>query len=759
MTTELLSERASDYRSQLTKAARRYAERTGRRERNKAVLAANGVLYADDPERVEKRLARLGADWSLARAIERTPSDPAASAGSTLLLPPDSFGSEVLGLERLLGRNNLTPVAFLEEGALAARPVGRITISGPGGGHGTGFLVSPALLLTNHHVLGSPEEAARGEVAFAFQDGIGGAPLVPAVFRLEPQRFFVTDPELDFSLVAVAERGTRGEVLSSFGRLTLSEAQGKVVIGEFVNIVQHPRGEPKQLALRDNQVVDVLDDFLHYESDTRPGSSGSPVFNDQWEVVALHHSAVPETDEQGRPLSVDGTVWRPEAGEERLAWKANEGVRISRVLGALHTMTPAGEAARLRDEVFTAGPAVSPVRAAPAPGESAPAPTASADGTAGADGTRAAYVTDGTAQITVPLWITIGLGPSGYPVAGVTGAQPVPGTPSAPTPTGPPPAPPTAPPPVPTAGPTGSAPPVTAPADGTEAASAVEKDVTAALVNLRLAQDRPYYDPTADRAARDAYYADIGDTGGDALRHALTDLLERTHAPRPRYKPIRLVYPWVDLHEDGRLHSIYSGRDFPPEEFIRADAAVARTRLARVRELLLRESTAGPAEFGAEFDALEDSMPFNCEHVVPQSWFAKLEPMRGDLHHLFACETGCNSFRGNFPYVDFPGFREAVRDACGMREEEGFEPERGKGPVARATLYFLLRYPGLVGDAPGEFPEARLPTLLTWHDNEPVSEYELHRNAAAAEIQGNRNPLVDHPDWAHRIDFSGVWRR
>ncbi|WP_206189871.1 endonuclease I family protein, partial [Streptomyces griseoruber] len=352
--------------------------------------------------------------------------------------------------------------------------------------------------------------------------------------------------------------------------------------------------------------------------------------------------------------------------------------------------------------------------------------------------------------LTGPLWVTGGLGPSGFPAvaAGVSGAQPVPTSP-----------------PPPLAAPAGPPPPLTAPGAGApttaraDTVSAVERDVTAALVNLRLAQDRPYYDRTADRAACDAYYAGVGDLSGDALRRALTGLLERTHAPRPRYQPIRLVYPWVDLHQDGRLRSIYSGRDFAPEEFIRADAAVAESRLNRVRELLLRESTAGPAEFEAEFDALEETMPFNCEHVVPQSWFAKQEPMRGDLHHLFACEAGCNSFRGNFPYIDFPGVQEAVRDACGRREGEGFEPQQGKGTVARATLYFLLRYPGLVGDAPQEFPAERLPTLLTWHDGEPVSEYEQHRNAAAAEIQGNRNPLIDHPDWARRIDFTGVWRR
>ncbi|MFF5158364.1 endonuclease [Streptomyces sp. NPDC000348] len=731
-TAEIASERESDHLSQLTMAAARYANRTERREENRSVLERRGPLYADTPERVEKRLARLGADWAMARAIERTPTEPASSAGSTLRLPPEAFTGEMLGLERLIGRNNLTPVAFLEEGVQVSRSVGRITINGPGGGHGTGFMVSPSLLLTNNHVLRDTEEASRSEVAFAFQDGIDGRPLVPAVFPLEPLRFFVTDRALDYSLVAVAPHGSRGEDLSSFGRLVLSEAEGKVVIGEFVNIIQHPRGEPKQIALRENQIVDVLERFLHYESDTREGSSGSAVFNDQWEVVALHHSAVPKTDAEGRPLSIDGTVWRPEMGEQQLAWRANEGVRISRVLRALHEVPLSGEAARLRDEVFTTGLTPSPTESAPA----TPSPNGGST-RPGTDGSQAraqerTQAADGTTQLTVPLRITLGFdAPLSSQAALLT--------------------------PLPALAPTPKAPPQAPPAGRPDVVSAVEKDVDAALLNHRLTRERPYYDRAADFAARDAYYAHVGTGDGDALRRALTTLLTKTHEPRPRYQPMRLVYPWVDLHKDGRLRSVYSGKDFSAEELIRADAAVAEARLARVEELLLQESTAGPAEFEAEFDALEASMPFNCEHVVPQSWFARKEPMRGDLHHLFACEVGCNSFRGNFPYFDFPDFHEAVREACGMRETVGFEPREGKGAVARATLYFLLRYPGQVGDAAREFPEDRLPVLLQWHESEAVTEYELHRNAAIAEIQGNRNPLIDHPEWAREIDFSGVW--
>jgi endonuclease G, mitochondrial len=99
---------------------------------------------------------------------------------------------------------------------------------------------------------------------------------------------------------------------------------------------------------------------------------------------------------------------------------------------------------------------------------------------------------------------------------------------------------------------------------------------------------------------------------------------------------------------------------------------------------------------------------------------------------------------------------EVVREACGKREQGRFEPAADKGAVARATLYFLLSYPGLVGDEARELQRDRLQTLLAWHEAEPVDEYERHRNMAIFELQGNRNPLIDHPEWAGRLDFSAA---
>ncbi|WP_436791869.1 endonuclease [Yinghuangia sp. YIM S10712] len=734
---------ATEYLAQMGETQSRYEARAAAREETRRTLDRRGVLHADEPERVTRRLARLGVDWSLATAMERTP--PSASTGRSFgtALAPDSFGADVLGLERLMGRNDLIDVGFLEAGYLASRSVGRITVRGAGAHFGTGFMVSPSLLLTNNHVLRDEDEAARGFIEFNLQAGTDGRPLPPVAFTLEPARFFTTDVALDFTLVAVAPGSADGIELASFGHVPLIELPGKVIIGELVNIIQHPNGEPKQLALRENRVVDMLDDFLHYETDTAPGSSGSPVFNDQWEVVALHHSGVPLTNDQGRLLCTDGTVWTPDMGEQRLAWKANEGVRTSRILAALSTHPLTGSAADLRAELFATAPQApvpGAVPAAPtaapsgptipqsAPAVQAPGPAGPAPGTAAgtAPPAPAAAAYDGVVRMQIPVRIDVSVSAAATSAVTYDGA-----TPTAP-----------------------AAPPVTAPG---AAAPSVEADVNAALVDLQVGQGRAYYDHAADRAARETYYAQISGATGSTLRRMLTALLENTHQRRPAYKPMRLVYPWVDLHPDGRLRSIYSGKTFTAEELIRADAAVESARIGHWQEFLRRESTPTPDAIERELESLEAALPFNCEHVVPQSWFAKAEPMRGDLHHLFACEAGCNSFRGNIPYIDFEDPEEAVRTDCGRRESQGFEPAAGKGAVARATMYFLLRYPRLVGDTAREFPAERLGLLRAWHETDPVSDHERHRNFAVAEIQGNRNPLIDNPAWADAIDFADVW--
>src|SRR5262249_55438131 len=155
---------------------------------------------------------------------------------------------------------------------------------------------------------------------------------------------------------------------------------------------------------------------------------------------------------------------------------------------------------------------------------------------------------------------------------------------------------------------------------------------------------------------------------------------------RPKYAPARRLYPWVDLQPDRRIKSVYSGQEFDPLELIEMDAEVDRIRAERLEAFRALESATEPGALEIQGTMLEAKLPYNCEHVVPQSWFEKREPMRGDLHHLFACESGCNSFRGNTPYFDFRGAEEVVRTGCGRREANQFQPTAGLGAVARATL-------------------------------------------------------------------------
>jgi len=752
----------------LDATAERTAESRDQREATRSGLVARtSPLELDSPDRAGKRLRRLGLDR--------------------------------LGFERIIGRNNLIEVSALERGARVARAVGRVRIRDAAGrlvGTGTGVLVSPELLLTNQHVLRDPEEARYSQIEFNFQDGLDGRPLAPVVFDFDPDRFYLADPVLDFALLAVRDDDRARQPLSAFGWCPLKPEEGKVLKGEFLNIIQHPNGGPKQAAIRENRLTALLELFLHYETDTAPGSSGSPVFNDQWEMVALHHSGVPERDDEGNLVAIGGGVWREELGEHRLSWVANEGARVSRIVRRLlqAELSPTADALRaelLSDEVRSGPPerpgagvasiVLGPSEADPArvpgidgenggppgggfggagpfppgpflPGEPAGRGHSGAGRPRPSDPSAPLLLRDATglgATWRFPVQVRVQVGDDDGPPApsylapGTTAAWSPPGPSRRPRPGR-------------RSADPGATPRVLGPRPSLDAPlpPALARELEESLEELGRAGERPYYDQTEDEAARAAYYRGLDEdppTDPGERFDALHRLLTATHRRKLRYRPSRYVYPWVDLQPNGQLRSVYSGKEFEPGVAIREDLAVEAARTIRLQELLAAEADLDPE---AAIDLLEARLPYNCEHVVPQSWFGKREPMRGDLHHLFACEWECNSFRGNLPYWDFPEFEEVEREDCGKRVgQTKFEPGRGKGEAARAVLYFLLRYPGDVDDVVEEVEEARLQILLDWHRAHPVTLHERHRNAAIFALQGNRNPLVDAPEQAAEIDF------
>jgi V8-like Glu-specific endopeptidase len=316
---------------QLRQTIGRYEQRAAQRTRNERLIKEKRYLEVDTPERVAKFLRRRGLATDIESRVTGTASSMAVSAEAMGLPPAEA-------LERFLGTNDLMGVAFLETGLRVARTVARVWVnvaSGRPAGYGTGFLVSPRLLMTNNHVLENAAIARNSLAEFDYQRRADGTVATTASFMFEPEAFFYTDRDLDYSVVAVRGASSDGRPLAEFGCNFLSEEEGKAIAPQWANIIQHPGGEPKQVSLRENQIVDVLPNFLHYKSDTARGSSGAAVFNDRWEIVGLHHSGVPDRTVDGRVRAVDGTIWRPEMGEDRINWIANEGVRISRIIAHL----------------------------------------------------------------------------------------------------------------------------------------------------------------------------------------------------------------------------------------------------------------------------------------------------------------------------------------------------------------------------------------------------------------------------------------
>lgn len=389
----------------------RYEDRAAIREKRLKEIAQGNVMAADDPARIAKRLSHvqateLRAGGSLPAAMERL--TPAVSAPKTVI---DNIVSQI-ARERSIGRDDLVAPQFLKLALAASRCVCRITVRGGSGailGYGTGMLVGPGILMTNHHVLENATDAAHSEATFGFESAMNSA---ERLFGLDPQRLFITDEDLDFTLVALASLDSRGSAVDDLGYVALNQEEGKAINGEFVNIIQHPNGGPKMFALRENKIVDVLTNYLQYVADTAPGSSGAPVFNDQFELVALHHSGVPARDEQGRVLNRSGGLWTDDQGEAAVQWKANEGVRISVLAARAKALAKTSDEAALLTKVIDASRSVPTFEGA----------TAAGTAIATSPAVPTAVVSGGAATWTIPLTVSVNLG--GLPALAAATAPP-----------------------------------------------------------------------------------------------------------------------------------------------------------------------------------------------------------------------------------------------------------------------------------------------------------------------------------------------
>lgn len=257
-----------------------------------------------DPE--AQQFFREYADLALSRAATPPPVHSPPEQASIAAAELDNVMPE-----RLLWEGDLLPIGFLTGAVRTAASVVRVCVKRHDNGNprmspatgqptryfGTGWLIGPNFIVTNHHVVNarSPGEAdatatdfglqaAHTAVEFDFDDRNSPPPSIACT------RLIASDRELDFAVFEIDVAA----MPASRPPLPLSTTPIVIDAGTYlpVNIIQHPGGQTKQIAIRNNLAARIEGINLSYFTDTEAGSSGSPVCNDQWQVIALHKAAV-----------------------------------------------------------------------------------------------------------------------------------------------------------------------------------------------------------------------------------------------------------------------------------------------------------------------------------------------------------------------------------------------------------------------------------------------------------------------------------
>ena len=331
-----------------------------------------------------------------------------------------SHAEAVKRLERVLKGDDLTDIKYLLQGVLCARSICRIVVrtEGASPSYGTGFLIAPGVLITNYHVWQTEADVQVSQAEFNYELNLQGRHMTPTTFLLRTSPKPILNKDLDLAIAAVEPLSEDGKPVEHFNWLKLSAEPGKAFIGEYLTIIQHPRGEPKQVCVRENRVLKYAGTgpYVWYQTDTDAGSSGSPVFNNSWEVVALHHCSIPNTNEKGEMLTWDGKPVDSHTDSEEVAWIANEGVRISKIVEYLQGL----DQHPLAQAVLTA--------ADPPLAELPTGPGLSTGPGTGVGQIQVQSDVDGVTRILVPIEITVKVGVGG---SGNAGSVSLPKPPSA----------------------------------------------------------------------------------------------------------------------------------------------------------------------------------------------------------------------------------------------------------------------------------------------------------------------------------------
>lgn len=157
---------------------------------------------------------------------------------------------------------------------------------------------------------------------------------------------------------------------------------------------------------------------------------------------------------------------------------------------------------------------------------------------------------------------------------------------------------------------------------------------------------------------------------------------------------------------------------------------------------------------------------YNREHSWPKSWFNDGAPMNSDLFHIYPTDGKVNGMRDNYPYgivgtATWTSLNGSKLGSCTWSGYTGtvFEPRDDyKGDLARTCFYMSTRYysedagwTGSPSTTGSQLKPWALQLMLHWNSVDPVSPKELDRNNTVYGMQHNRNPFIDHPEYAYLI--------
>jgi len=186
----------------------------------------------------------------------------------------------------IIGQDELVPVAGLPPDWVPV--IGAVVRIATPATTGSGFFIASDRVITNHHVVPAPELLARGGVRSGFH-----GPSLGVDVRVEPDTYFRTSPELDYTVFAV--KPVPGVV-----PLFLKNA-GLPQVGEEVSVIGHRRGAPLEYSSADGAVRSVEPPHVEYRADTESGMSGGPVLRFATrELLALHHFGDDDHDDSNR---------------------------------------------------------------------------------------------------------------------------------------------------------------------------------------------------------------------------------------------------------------------------------------------------------------------------------------------------------------------------------------------------------------------------------------------------------------------------